>query len=183
MKRSVLIVLLLMLAVPCLAFGQAQTAQPPKPGPEHQRLAALVGTWTTQGEAGESPFGPAEKWSGTIKSEWWAGSFAVVRHLEEKSSVGGEIRSLDVLTYDTTAKGYTWYYLDNQGGSGLAKGAIAGDVLTVVFDVPVKGKIYKLRGTLKGLGADILRWDVEYSEDGKVWKAYSHSTDTRVKAR
>ena len=32
MKRSVLIVLLLTLAVPCLAFGQAQTAPPPKAG-------------------------------------------------------------------------------------------------------------------------------------------------------
>ena len=183
MKRSVLIVWLLALAVPCLAFGQAQAAKPPKPGPEHQKLAALLGAWTTQGEARESPFGPADKWSGTIKSEWWAGHFAVVRHLEEQSSVRGESRSLDVLTYDATAKGYTWFYLDSQGGSGLAKGTIAGDALTVVFDVPVDGKVYKLRGTLKGLGADTLTWDAEYSEDGKAWKAFSHSTDTRVKAR
>ena len=51
MKRSVLIVLLLVLAVPCLAFGQAQTAPPPKPGPEVQRLGYFVGTWKYVGES------------------------------------------------------------------------------------------------------------------------------------
>jgi hypothetical protein len=28
----------------------AQAPQPPKPGPEHQRLAYFVGTWTSAGE-------------------------------------------------------------------------------------------------------------------------------------
>jgi hypothetical protein len=51
MKRSVLIVLLLALAVPCLACGQAQTAPPPKPGPEVQKLEAWVGDWTYTNEA------------------------------------------------------------------------------------------------------------------------------------
>ena len=73
-----LMIVLLMLAATCLVLGQGTPAQPPKPGPEHQKLAGLVGNWTTAGEVTENPFGPAEKWSGTITSEWFSGNFAVV---------------------------------------------------------------------------------------------------------
>src|SRR3972149_3426840 len=94
------VIVLLTLAAPCLALGQATSAQPPKPGPEHQKLAGLVGNWTTEGEATENPFGPAEKWSAKIASEWFSGNFAVVRHLDGKGSVSGESRGLDVIAYD-----------------------------------------------------------------------------------
>jgi len=75
--------------------------------PEHQRLAGLVGNWTTEGEAGENPFGPPEKWSGTITSEWFPGNFAVVRHMKGKGSVSGEGLGLNVIAYDAAAKVYT----------------------------------------------------------------------------
>ncbi len=41
MKRLLAIVILLPV-ITCLAFGQQQTAPPPKPGPEVQRLGSLV---------------------------------------------------------------------------------------------------------------------------------------------
>ncbi len=178
-------ILMLILAATCLALGQGTSAQPPKPGPEHQKLAGLVGNWTTEGEMTENPFYPAEKWSGTIKSEWFPGNFAVVRHTDIKYSVSGEIHGLDVIAYDRTAKTYTWYGVDDQGGGGdLGKASIAGDVLTAVWeDFQVKGKTYKSRATLKGLGSDRLTFVLEYSEDGTAWKAFFHSTDTRVKSK
>ena len=177
-------ILMLILAATYLALGQGTSAQPPKPGPEHQKLAGLVGNWTTEGEMTENPFGPAEKYSGTITSEWFSGNFAVVRHTDVKYSVSGEIHSLDVIAYDRTAKTYTWYSVDDQGGGGdLGKASISGDVLTAVWEFQFKGKAYKARGTLKGLGSDRLTWVEEYSEDGTVWKAIAHSTDTRVKSK
>ena len=90
-------------------------------------------------------------------------------------------RHPDRPTYDAVAKTYTWYSIDNQGTSGLGKGSIAGDTLTMTWEVPVKGKTYKIRGTLKGLGTDKFIWTQEYTEDGKTWKAYFHSTDTKSK--
>ena len=45
----------------------------------------------------------------------------------------------------------------------------------------VQGKIYQIRGTMKGLGTDRVSYVQEYSEDGKVWTQYCHSTGTRVK--
>ena len=177
-------ILMLILAATCLALGQGTSAQPPKPSPEHQKLAGLVGNWTTEGESTENPFGPAEKWSGTITSEWFSGNFAVVRHTDEKFSVSGEIHGLDVIAYDKAAKTYTWYGVDSQGeGGDLGKASISGDVLTAVWEFQFKEKAYKFRGTLKGLGSDRLTWVEEYSEDGTVWKTFGHSTDTRVKSK
>ena len=183
MKNRLSVIVLLTLVAPCLALGQGTSAQPPKPGSEHQKLAGLIGNWTTEGVATENPFGPAEKWSGKITSEWFSGNFAVVRHGDGRGSVSGENHGLDVIAYDAAAKTYSWYGVDAQGWAGLAKVSISGDVLTAVWEIQVKGKAYKSRGTLKGLGSDRLTWVQEYSEDGKVWKAYFHSTDTRVESK
>ena len=181
--KKLIVIVLLSLAAPCLALGQATAPQPPKPGPEHQMLAGLVGDWTSEGEAGENPFGPAEKWSAKITSEWFSGNFAVVRNVHGKGSVIGDVLSLDVIAYDTAAKAYTWYGVDNQGWTGLATVAISRDVLTAVWETQANGKTYKIRGTLKGLGSDRLTWISEYSEDGTVWKPFFHSTDTKVKSK
>jgi hypothetical protein len=79
-----------------LAYGQSVATQP-KPGPEHQKLGALVGTWTSEGEATANPFGPAEKWSSRIVTEWFNGNFAVVRRSEGKGTVSGNNTALDVI--------------------------------------------------------------------------------------
>jgi hypothetical protein len=179
MKASMMIAVFALTAE-SLVLGQ-QILPPSKPGPEHAKLAALMGNWTTAGQSTENPFGPAETWSGKISSEWFPGRFAIVRHVEGKGSVAGDVRSLDVITYDAPAKAYTWYGIDNLGTTALGKGQVTGDTLTVVWETAVKGKPYKIRGTLKGLGADRLTWVSEYSENGKVWKAYFRSTDTKSK--
>jgi hypothetical protein len=184
-KRALIgLAVLLTLLAPCLALGQGTPAQPPKPGPEHQKLAAYVGSWTTEGEVTESPFGPAGKWSGKSTAEWYPGKFAVVTHTDTGDSVSGERHELNVSAYDVEAKSYTWYGIDNLGMNFfVAKGSISGDVATAEWETKVKGKTYKLRATTKGLGSDRLTNVQEYSEDGKTWKAHYHSTDTRVKSK
>lgn len=181
--KKLSIAVVLSLAVPCVVLAQSTSTPPPKPGPEHQKLAGLVGSWTSEGESTANPFGPAEKWSAKIVSEWFPGNFAVVRHAKGKGSVSGESRALDVIAYDATAKSYTWYGIDSAGWTGLAKTDISGDTLTVVWDVEAKGKTYKARGALKGLGTDRLTFVSEYSTDGKAWTPYFHSSDTRVMSK
>jgi hypothetical protein len=182
MRRLVFLAVAIMLMAPAITLAQAATAQPPRPGPEHQALAALIGNWTSEGECSATPMTPAEKWSAKLKSEWFPGKFAVVRHLESKGTVTGESVGLEILTYDSQAKAYTWYGVDSFGWNGTAKGSIAKDVLTVTWPATVKGKAYKVRGILKGLGSDKLLWTMEYSGDGKTWKAACTATDIRVKA-
>ena len=161
------------------SLGQSGVTQP-KPGAEHAKLGALIGNWTTEGQSMDSPFGPGEKSSGKIVTEWFDGHFAVVGHVQGRGSVSGESRSLTVLAHDA-ATGYTWYSSTIKVSRGLGKGSISGDTMTMAWDMPLKGKTYKMRGTLKGLGTDKFTWTQEYSEDGKTWKAFFHSTDTRTK--
>ena len=165
------------------AIAAQSPFEAPKPGPDHKKLAVLVGSWTTAGASTENPFGPAEKWSGKFTWEWTPGNFAVIRHIGGRGSVTGENRAIDVIAYDGTAKTYTWYDVDNMGSTSLANASIVGDTLTAFWNLEVKGKAYKIRGTLKGLGSDRLTWVSEYSEDGRVWTAYFHSTDTMVKLK
>jgi len=170
------------LAVSFLALGQETHSQPPQPGPEHQKLAGLVGTWTSEGEDLESPFGPAQKWSFRIKAEWFPGRFAVVRHIEGKGSLSGQIFILNVFAYAAKEQTHTWYEIDNYGFTGLVNAAISEGVLKIEWGRQVKGKTYKMRGTLKGLGSDQHTYTLEYSEDGSVWKVAFRSTETRVKS-
>lgn len=181
--KKLSIAVVLSFAIPCVVLAQSTSAPPPKPGPEHQKLAGLVGAWTSEGEAVASPFGPAEKWSAKIASEWFSGNFAVVRHVEGKGSASGPALGLNVIAYDAKGKTYTWYGINNTGGTSLAKADISGDTLTFVRDVQAKGKVYKARGTLKGLGTDRLTFVSEYSADEKTWTPSFHSTDTRVKSK
>jgi hypothetical protein len=54
--------MLIVLALATVSSTQGQTTStPPKPGPEHAKLAALLGNWTSEGQSTENPFGPAEK--------------------------------------------------------------------------------------------------------------------------
>jgi hypothetical protein len=72
------------LLVPWL-FGQSGAA-PPKPRPEHQKLGALVGTWNSEGQVSENPFGPTEKWTAKIVTEWFNGQFVVTRRVDEQGN-------------------------------------------------------------------------------------------------
>gem|GEM_PF-3392309 len=155
----------------------------PKPGSEHEKLGGLVGNWTGEADCAESPLGPAEKWSTKIKAEWFGAKAAVVRHAEQKGSVSGEIVQLEVLTYDSAAKVYTWYWVDSTGSyTSLAKGSVSKDVLRVGWSTVANGKTFKLRSTSKGLGSDKITATVEYSEDGKAWKPLCVGSETRSKA-
>jgi hypothetical protein len=180
MKKMVVIALFALVFV-CVAFAQETPTVLQKPGPEHIRLAGFVGHWTTAGEVAESPLGPAEKWSGTIDSEWFPGQFAVVRRLDEKDSTGVETKSLNVIAFDKQAASYTWYGIDSLGGTNyLSKVEITGNTLIMKSTAQEKGKTYQFRSTLTGLGTDKLTYIQEYSEDGTVWKHLARSTDTRV---
>jgi hypothetical protein len=170
-----------MFVVACLALSLSAFARAQKPGPEYQKMAGLVGNWTSEGQGLDSPFGPAEKQSITIKSAWFPGEFAVVRYLDGTKSLSGEYHGLQVLTYDPKAKDYPWHWFDNHGAAGVSRVSISDNVLIEIYEATANGKTFKIRGTLKGLGTDRITYTQEYSEDGTVWKAYFHSTDKRVK--
>src|SRR2546426_7707771 len=83
-------------------LGQAPSG-PPKPGPEHQKLAYFAGKWANEGDMKPSPFGPAGKFTFTQKCEWYEGSFALVCHSEGKFAQSA-VKSLSIMSYDPAEK-------------------------------------------------------------------------------
>jgi Protein of unknown function (DUF1579) len=180
-KQFVRVVLLLVLGVVGLFVGQGASVQAQTSGPDYQKMAGLVGDWTSEGQGIDSPFGPAGTQSIKITSRWFPGEFAVVRHLDGTKSASGEYHGLQILTYDKAAKDYPWHWFDNTGSAGVSRVMITDGALIETYESKAQGKTYKIRGRLSGLGSDRLMWVQEYSEDGKVWTPYYHSVDTRVK--
>jgi hypothetical protein len=133
MKRPVISVILLVLAVPCLASGQSQPAPTPKPGPEVLRLGYFVGTWKT--DTGE-----------TVTWEWFDGGFSLVGHVEQ-SSPEGKSTELRTMTYDPDTKTYSQYRVTSigPGGTLTAGGTVTGNTWLWQWDGMASGKAAKYR--------------------------------------
>lgn len=181
MKRSVLIILLLVLAVPCLAFGQAQAAQPPKPGPEQQKLKVYVGDWTYEGETHATPFGPAGKFMGKASVRAILGGFFIEWHAEEKGTAG-TTDWVEIDGYDPISSRFTFYYFDNSGMIQTVSYTMEGTKLSFSGTQSLGGKQAKVRGT-GVFAADLASWveRFELSMDGRVWTPFWESRFTKVK--
>jgi hypothetical protein len=169
------------LAMAVVVFGQETTPQSTNPGPEYQKMAGLIGHRKSTGEQIDSPLGSAQTQAISITSDWFPGGFAVVRHLDGTKSSSGEYHGLQILTHDHVSKDYPWHWFDNSGSAGLSRVSISDDGLIETPESTAKGKTYKVRGKMTGLGTDKISWVQEYSEDGKTWTPYYHSVDKRVR--
>jgi hypothetical protein len=175
-------IVLLTVAFACLALAQGNLGQQKPAGPEYEQLGGLVGNWTSEGAWIHSPFSVAETQTLVIKCTWSSGGFAVERHLDGRKGRNGEEHELQVLTYDPVKKEYFSHQSDGHGGSpSVQRVSISDNVLTATTLATAQGKVYTIRATMTGLGTDRLSYVQEYSEDGKLWTPYFHSTATRVK--
>jgi hypothetical protein len=171
MKRSVLLVLFLVLAAPCLEPAQAQAAPPLKPGPEIQRLGFWVGTWKYE----------SANASGMLTYEWITGGFGVIGR-EEGTDRAGRYAHLRVMTFDPEERVYTFYAVNNRGpGGSLAKITLAGNTWHGEWKATIGGKPAAFRGDLVEVTPALVTWKVERSVDGGPWTATTDGKYTRVK--
>ena len=178
MKRLLVVVVLSVLAVPSFAFGQAQTPQPPTPGPEVQKLAYFLGMWKAEGEFTGGP--PAGKFSGAGSCEWFAGGFhAVCRR--EGTGPAGKSTELEILTYDAEAKAYTRYGINSRGMTLFVKGSLAGDTWTWLWEETTEGKPTTYRITQVQVSPTYFTFTVDYSVAGGPWIVIEEGKVTKVK--
>ena len=117
-----------LLACVLLASAQAPSSSP-KPGPEIKKLEAFIGRWNSDGDAKESPYGPAAKFSGTDTFEWVPGGFFVNHHWKGmQGSVAYD--GFEIISYDSTKKMYMTRFFDNFGNSGAFTGGPSGNMWT-----------------------------------------------------
>jgi hypothetical protein len=177
MKRLLVIVVALAFIMPCLA----QTAQPPKPGPELRKLDVWNGNWTYEVEYKASPVGPAGKSTGRNVVKLAVAGFAQQSAWTEKGT-NGAFEGLQVTTYDPVAKNYPFSGWDSTGTIVSATGTVAGNTWTWKGTLITGGKQYAMRGTdviSVDLKTDI--YTVEVSADGgKTWATAFVSTSRKA---
>ena len=144
----------------------------PKPGPEHERLSQLAGTWTGDETIFPSPWDPK---GGKARSSWSSrmdldGLFLISDYAQERD---GKVnfRGHGVYGWDPAKKQYTMYWFDSMSGTGHATpvaGTWEGNRLTFQNQGPQgHGRYsYEVRGK------DQVVFRMEGSQDGKTWSPF-----------
>ena len=170
MKKRVIFAMVALLAVAMVGAGLAQgPSGPPKPGPEHQKLAYFAGKWTLDGESKASEFGPAGKFTGWQTCEWFDGNFALVCHSGGKFGES-TFKGLSVMGYDLGQKTYTYFETNSLGEIVISRGSVAGDTWTWNNEgTTMNGKPVRARFMLKQASADSATYKFEMgSGDGPL---------------
>ena len=161
--------------IPALIAGlvaglSAQFSAPPKPGPEHKKLEALLGSWTYDGDAKKSPFSPAGEVTGTETFSSGPGGFVVEDRWDEKDPLGN-VKGLQIWGYDPLKKTYTYSYFTSAGESGGGTVTINGNTWTWNGSgATYEGKNAWSRGTITFTGPNAFTQKAEASGDGgKTW--------------
>lgn len=169
-----------------LAFAAAAAAQasqqPPKPGPEHQRLGYFVGKWTSEGEMKPSPMGPGGKVTMTDSCEWFDGRFAVICHSEGKTPMGPN-KSVGIMSYSSEERVYTYYAVDNSGMTmaSVPRGSVQGNTWTYNDESMMGGQKVKSRVTLKELSPTAYTFTMEMQGPDGKWAPFMESRNTKAK--
>jgi hypothetical protein len=183
MKREfnrLAIALVLSLAGVQIAAAQAPPA--PKPGPEHQRLAYFVGTWTTEGSMQPGPMGPGGKMTSTDTCEWFEGKFAVVCRSAGKSATGPS-KEIALMSYSPQEKAYTYYSTNNSGMTmtTVPKGTVTGDTWTYNDEMAMGDQKMKMRVTIKELSPTAYTFKMEMQGPDGKWIPTGEAKSTKTK--
>ena len=165
--NRLLVIVVLLVAVPCLVSGQPQTSPPPKPGPEVLRLGSLIGTWKTETE--------------TVTYEWFTGGFSVIGHVEN-SGPEGKSSELRILTYDPDAKDYTQYRVTSMAPGGtLSRLTVKGNTWLSQWDGTENGKPTKYRFSIVEVTRTSFTAKLEVSVADGPWTVTFETKGVKIK--
>jgi hypothetical protein len=154
-------------------------AQPPRPGPEHERLSPFVGRWKTAGEVLASASSPALEIAGIDEYEWMPGGFFLLHRVDVR--IGTErVQALEIIGWDAERGRYFMRSFDSQGGTAEMHASV-GDDGTWKFT----GDAERFTGTFSDGGQTLSgRWERRESDAWLPWMDVhltksSHSTEQR----
>src|SRR5215471_15027141 len=180
-KKALILAVNVSLVLLFVALGLAQApAGPPKPGPEHQKLAYFAGRWTSEGDMKPSQFGPGGRLTFTQTCEWFDGNFALVCHSDGQSQAGS-VKGLSIMGWDPAAKTYTYYSTNTLGQSTFSRGTVEGDTWTWNNETKINGKPMMVCFTLKQVSPDVATYKFEMGPPGEPMKLMMDGKQTRVK--
>jgi len=183
MKRTLIAALF---AVVCSIVAQAQAAQAPKPGPEHKKLGAFLGSWSVDGEIKPTNrYGmPAGKINVVERYQWMPGEFFLQMDREGKMA-GADIKHMLMFGYDAGAKKHTiaWFGLTDGGGSMFGTGTNNGNTwMWSDNGHTAEGKPFQERCTITLVPNTSYTVKCDTSADGKTWLPAFEAKATKSKS-
>lgn len=106
----------------------------PGPGPEHARLARLLGDWEGEEDLQPSPWGPGGKAIGRGTYRSVTDGMAITQDYEEEKDGVVVFRGHGVFTVDPESSDVLWWWFDSMGfpPEGPARGRWDGDTLVLL---------------------------------------------------
>jgi hypothetical protein len=143
--------------------------QMPKPTKQHEKLAALAGTWTGEETMFPAPWDPVGGTAqGTLKYKMDLDGFALVQeYVQKKKGAKGSFKGRGIIGYCSQEKKYLWHWADTMGGvpGSVTRGEWKGQKL--VFQHEVQGQHARYTYTFHKDGS--LGFQIEGSADGAEW--------------
>jgi hypothetical protein len=163
-----------------LQVAVAQGGQPPKPGPENERLAYFVGKWSAEGEMKPGPMGPGGKITTRDNCDWFEGHYSVICH-SEGTTPTGPTKSIGILGYSPEERVYTYYGVDNSGMtmSSVPKGTLKDGTWTYFDEGTMGGKKYKSRVLIKELSPTSYSFKMDMQGPDGKWMPMMESKNTK----
>lgn len=165
-------------AATTLVAVAAQAPPAPKPGPEHQALAAFVGNWTFSGEVKPGAMGPGGKVTGNDRISAMPGGFFVERKFEGNMA-GMDVKGTEIYGYDAAKKTYTYVGFDSMGNTSSGTMSVKGNVWTASGTSNMGGTTMLERCTLT-FGAGNATLDVKCSSSADGGKTYSPTIEGKA---
>jgi hypothetical protein len=164
-------------------FSQAARAQEAKPGPEHKKLEILVGEFTYEGTANETPLGPKGTFQGKLGADFVLDGFFVGAKWEEKNPTG-TLKGIEMHGYNPATKTHTVQMFMSDGTQIAGTTAFNKDGFTSEFTaIGAQGKKFPAKGEWKyapDRSSFTGKWQISL-DDGKTWVPWLEYTMKRVK--
>lgn len=177
--RKLVTILTLAVSIGYALVTAAQEAMPPKPGPEHQALDFFAGTWRFEGEAKESPMGPAGKVTFTETCEWYQGGFAMICRSEGMNPMGPS-SAIAVSSYDAERKAYTYYGVEANMPPFMAIGQRNGKIWTYTTESHMGDMTMTMRVVITETSPTTYTFEMDASTDGATWTRLIEGTSTKT---
>jgi hypothetical protein len=145
-----------------------------QPGPEHTRLAALLGRWRTEGWTVETADGPAVKIDAWDTYEWLPGRRGLLHRVDAR--VGEEkVEGAEIIGWDADRNAYLTQYFGSDGPSAY-EASLVEEGGSLVWSM--RSAADRFRGTFSDDGNTITgHW--ERLDSAENWEPWMEITLTR----
>ncbi len=143
-----------------------------KPGPEHARLAAVVGTWIIEATEEDLAYRVRET------CEWFPGGFHLICRGEGLGDASA-LRTHGIFGFDARDKTFTRFAHNSFGIGSFMRGSVADRQWTWTGDVAVNGAPAKIRTTITWESPTAYRYQAELSTGGDAWTVVEQGRATK----